>query len=39
MRQSGPEQDIGRAVVFPADPGSGFITGCTLMVDGGSFFS
>jgi NAD(P)-dependent dehydrogenase (short-subunit alcohol dehydrogenase family) len=39
-RTGDPEQDIGRAVVFLADPGSGFITGCTLMVDGGgSFFS
>jgi NAD(P)-dependent dehydrogenase (short-subunit alcohol dehydrogenase family) len=39
-RSGDPEQDIGRAVVFLADPDSGFITGCTLMVDGGgSFFS
>jgi NAD(P)-dependent dehydrogenase (short-subunit alcohol dehydrogenase family) len=39
-RTGDPEQDIGRAVVFLADPGSSFITGCTLMVDGGgSFFS
>jgi NAD(P)-dependent dehydrogenase (short-subunit alcohol dehydrogenase family) len=39
-RSGDPEKDIGRAVVFLADPDSSFITGCTLMVDGGgSFFS
>jgi NAD(P)-dependent dehydrogenase (short-subunit alcohol dehydrogenase family) len=39
-RSGDPEQDIGRAVVFLADPDSSFITGCTLMVDGGgTFFS
>jgi NAD(P)-dependent dehydrogenase (short-subunit alcohol dehydrogenase family) len=29
------EQDVGRAVVFLAGPDSGYITGSTLMVDGG----
>ncbi|BCP05399.1 SDR family NAD(P)-dependent oxidoreductase [Mycobacterium paraintracellulare] len=29
------EHDIGRAVVFLAGPGAGYITGTTLMVDGG----
>jgi NAD(P)-dependent dehydrogenase (short-subunit alcohol dehydrogenase family) len=39
-RSGDPEKDIGRAVVFLADPEAGFITGCTLMVDGGgSFFA
>ena len=39
-RTGDPEHDIGRAVVFLAAPESGFITGCTLMVDGGgSFFA
>jgi NAD(P)-dependent dehydrogenase (short-subunit alcohol dehydrogenase family) len=30
-----PERDIGRAVVFLAGPDAGYITGTTLMVDGG----
>jgi NAD(P)-dependent dehydrogenase (short-subunit alcohol dehydrogenase family) len=33
-----PELDIGRAAVFLAGPDAGFITGCTLMVDGGGSF-
>jgi len=37
-RTGDPEHDIGRAVVFLAAPESGFITGCTLMVDGGGSF-
>ncbi|HUR13751.1 MAG TPA: SDR family oxidoreductase [Mycobacteriales bacterium] len=33
-------RDVGRAAVYLAGPDSGFITGCTLMVDGGgTFFS
>jgi NAD(P)-dependent dehydrogenase (short-subunit alcohol dehydrogenase family) len=32
--------DVGRAVVYLAGPDAGYVTGCTLMVDGGaSFFS
>lgn len=34
-RVGDPEQDIGRAVAFLAGPDSDFITGATLMVDGG----
>ena len=30
-----PEKDIGRAVAFLAGPDSDFITGITMMVDGG----
>jgi NAD(P)-dependent dehydrogenase (short-subunit alcohol dehydrogenase family) len=37
-RTGDPEHDIGRAVVFLAAPESSFITGCTLMVDGGGSF-
>jgi NAD(P)-dependent dehydrogenase (short-subunit alcohol dehydrogenase family) len=37
-RSGDPEHDIGRAVVFLAAPESGYITGCTLMVDGGGSF-
>jgi NAD(P)-dependent dehydrogenase (short-subunit alcohol dehydrogenase family) len=33
-----PELDIGRAAVFLAGPDASFITGCTLMVDGGGSF-
>jgi NAD(P)-dependent dehydrogenase (short-subunit alcohol dehydrogenase family) len=34
------EADVGRAAVFLAGPDSGYVTGCTLTVDGGgSFFS
>jgi NAD(P)-dependent dehydrogenase (short-subunit alcohol dehydrogenase family) len=29
------EQDIGRAVAFLVGPNAGYITGCTLMLDGG----
>lgn len=33
-------QDVGRAAVYLAGPDAGFVTGCTLMVDGGgTFFS
>lgn len=33
-------RDVGRAVVYLAGPDAGYVTGCTLMVDGGaSFFS
>jgi NAD(P)-dependent dehydrogenase (short-subunit alcohol dehydrogenase family) len=37
-RSGDPELDIGRAAVFLAGPDAGFITGCTLMVDGGGSF-
>ena len=37
-RSGDAELDIGRAAVFLASPDSGFITGCTLMVDGGGSF-
>ena len=37
-RTGDPELDIGRAVVFLTAPDAGFITGCTLMVDGGGSF-
>jgi NAD(P)-dependent dehydrogenase (short-subunit alcohol dehydrogenase family) len=33
-------RDVGRAAVYLAGPDAGFVTGCTLMVDGGgTFFS
>jgi NAD(P)-dependent dehydrogenase (short-subunit alcohol dehydrogenase family) len=33
-------RDVGRAAVFLAGPDAGYITGCSLMVDGGgTFFS
>jgi NAD(P)-dependent dehydrogenase (short-subunit alcohol dehydrogenase family) len=39
-RDGDPETDIGRAVVFLAGPDSAYITGSTLMLDGGgAFFS
>ena len=37
-RSGDPERDIGRAAVFLAGPDAGFITGCTLTVDGGGSF-
>ncbi len=37
LRRVGQPADIGRAVVLLADPGAGFITGQTVMVDGGLF--
>jgi NAD(P)-dependent dehydrogenase (short-subunit alcohol dehydrogenase family) len=37
-RTGDPEADIGRAAVFLAGPDAGYITGCTLMVDGGGSF-
>jgi NAD(P)-dependent dehydrogenase (short-subunit alcohol dehydrogenase family) len=30
-----PEVDIGRAVVFLVSPGGGYVTGSTVMLDGG----
>lgn len=38
VKRPGQPSDIAGAVVFLADPGSGFITGQTLMVNGGSAF-
>lgn len=39
IRRSGdPETDIGRAAVFLAGPDSSYITGSTLMLDGGGAF-
>jgi len=39
-RTGDAEKDVGRAVVYLAGPDAGYVTGCTLMVDGGaSFFS
>jgi NAD(P)-dependent dehydrogenase (short-subunit alcohol dehydrogenase family) len=32
------EKDIGRVAVFLAGPDSDFVTGCTIMVDGGAVF-
>ena len=32
-----PEDDIGPAVVFLAGPGARYVTGQTLVVDGGRF--
>lgn len=37
-RTGDPETDIGRAVVFFVGPDADFVTGCTLMVDGGGSF-
>jgi NAD(P)-dependent dehydrogenase (short-subunit alcohol dehydrogenase family) len=34
-RLGDPEADIGRAVVYLAGPDGSYITGTTLMVDGG----
>jgi NAD(P)-dependent dehydrogenase (short-subunit alcohol dehydrogenase family) len=41
IRRSGdPESDIGRAAVYLAGPDSSYVTGSTLMLDGGgAFFS
>ena len=41
IRRSGdPELDIGRAAVYLAGPDSSYVTGSTLMLDGGgAFFS
>lgn len=41
VRRSGdPEADIGRAVVYLVGPDASYVTGCTLMLDGGgAFFS
>jgi NAD(P)-dependent dehydrogenase (short-subunit alcohol dehydrogenase family) len=37
-RRSGdPEADIGRAVVHLVGPDASYVTGCTLVVDGGAF--
>ena len=33
-----PEQDIGRAVVMLVGPGGSYITGSTLMLDGGQAY-
>jgi NAD(P)-dependent dehydrogenase (short-subunit alcohol dehydrogenase family) len=39
-RSGDPVREIGRAAVFLAGPDAGYVTGCTLMVDGGgTFFS
>jgi NAD(P)-dependent dehydrogenase (short-subunit alcohol dehydrogenase family) len=39
-RSGDPVHEIGRAAVFLAGPDAGYVTGCTLMVDGGgTFFS
>jgi len=39
-RSGDPVTEIGRAAVFLAGPDAGYVTGCTLMVDGGgTFFS
>jgi NAD(P)-dependent dehydrogenase (short-subunit alcohol dehydrogenase family) len=38
QRSGDAELDVGRAAVFLAGPDSSFITGCTLMVDGGGSF-
>jgi NAD(P)-dependent dehydrogenase (short-subunit alcohol dehydrogenase family) len=37
-RTGDAENDIGAAVAFLCSPGAGYITGCTLMVDGGGSF-
>jgi NAD(P)-dependent dehydrogenase (short-subunit alcohol dehydrogenase family) len=37
-RSGDPELDIGRAAVFLAGPDASFVTGCTIMVDGGGRF-
>jgi NAD(P)-dependent dehydrogenase (short-subunit alcohol dehydrogenase family) len=39
-RSGDPVKDVGRAAVYLAGPDSSYVTGCTLMVDGGgTFFS
>ena len=39
-RTGDPVADVGRAAVYLAGPDAGYVTGCTLMVDGGgTFFS
>jgi NAD(P)-dependent dehydrogenase (short-subunit alcohol dehydrogenase family) len=38
-RYGDPEKDIGRAAVFLASEDANFITGSTIMVDGGLFMS
>ncbi|MEU6580546.1 SDR family oxidoreductase [Nocardia sp. NPDC046763] len=37
-RDGDAEHDVGRAVVFLAGPDAGFVTGCTIMADGGGSF-
>jgi NAD(P)-dependent dehydrogenase (short-subunit alcohol dehydrogenase family) len=37
-RSGDPELEIGRAAVFLAGPDASFVTGCTLMIDGGGSF-
>lgn len=37
-RAGDPERDIGRAAVYLAGPDAGYVTGCTLTVDGGGTF-
>lgn len=37
-RVGDPEQDIGRTVAFLAGPAASYITGCTVMADGGGSF-
>jgi NAD(P)-dependent dehydrogenase (short-subunit alcohol dehydrogenase family) len=37
-RTGDPERDIGRTAVFLAGPDASFITGCTVMVDGGGSY-
>ncbi len=37
-RSGDPEADIGRAVVYLAGPDAGYITGCTITIDGGGTF-
>jgi NAD(P)-dependent dehydrogenase (short-subunit alcohol dehydrogenase family) len=39
-RDGDPEADIGRAAVYLAGPDSSYVTGSTMMLDGGgAFFS
>ena len=37
-RMGDPEQDVGQAILFLASPASSYVTGTTLMVDGGHTF-